>query len=40
MEDYVYAVCPVHGNVAWDVDRPWDAYWCCEGDDWPEVYSV
>lgn len=30
MEDYTYEVCPEHGPVAWDADRPWDAFWCCE----------
>lgn len=30
MEDMVYEVCEVHGNVAWDHNRPWDAWWCCQ----------
>lgn len=35
MEDYVYEECEVHGKIAWEPDRPWDAFWCCQAD--PEL---
>ena len=37
MEDWITAVCPDHGNVAWESDRPWNAFWCCQEADEAEA---